>query len=1194
MKNHKFLLKLFTIILLNLSLIASYGQYCTACETGYVTCGELIHNNSFESTGDPTGLSYCDGNIENSCCWTDLLTHKSNVDHLFVSYPDANAINNYCGGFNWDSSPPIAVCINEPPPIYAPFGNIQKSYAGFYTYTTTTSLPNWDRREYFFQELSTPIGPGETVNISLQVSLGDRSTRATNFHVAFVDVLPYPCNPSDPHSHICSVPNSQLALINVVANVPQPSNSTWETITATFTNMSTNQVFDKVIIGNFFDNNNTLLAANSYTVTPTNPHPPSDGIIEECYYGIDDISIEKTQACCDSRIDHMFINFDTGPGDPDGDDILMSTIYPLINPSMGSQNIYIQGELIIDGNYSLFKKNITFGYNSRVTVKQGFTLSMAGTPGQITHLHGCDRMWQGVFADEPNSNVVMTNTVIEDAVIGVYVKNTSNLTAIKSKFINDYVGIQYDHYTSPNANQIRGCDFQTNFLNTLHHYSIPGNIGYLLPGYSFEGKRGQVGILMNYSDVRIQPSGNPYQNKFKSLENGVQAYNSKLRFSNADFLQMRNFDGSGGVLTDGKAVHSINTDGGTTYSLQVDNFSGVVKTNQCYNGIWVDGTHVTNINNVQIYNTTYRGITHNGVLPITTTNQITVTNNDIRNTFEGIFYQYCGITKSLTNNNYVHNNWVIKGSRGIIVEDKSIGITKLCASSASSLPVQITNNLINRHGTGIHTSNVSCLNIDENEINLLTAQHQHHGIWMNHSPHNVVTNNHVNGNVQDWHCIGIRIYNSNDVQVGCNNIDRTEIAFFLVNDCDYSLFAKNVLTRYNKGFSFFSSAKIGDQADVSGFTYNLQNEFDKSSQSIYEFVADLSIIGSNSTFYFQPTIGTTDTDIDYMHGALLDAMGNIIPTSVGLTSTGNPFNGFPNSAPWNLNFKLDLRDNPLTMLAGLGYNGCGTFIPDSNRIPNAFATGEMMTVGFTPLYEQEHKWMFKHNILRDYKAFKTQIIHPLPSNVQDYLDTIYSTNIAELDSVETLIGLHDYQNAYNINSICNASCNYSNKLNQTNQLLIPQWDSLSQNHQYVITDTAMIQEIMAIANLCLVEYGDAVLKSRIFIHNHWDPFIEFIDPCDQMFTGLEERSLIITSDEDPEPSYILYPNPSSELVNVISSGENVTNYTLTDIQGRKISSGSFIGTIQLNVSEWGGGIYFMILTDVSIDHTKTIRFIITH
>lgn len=1188
MKNHKLFPKFFIVVILLLTVTRTYSQYCTACETGYVTCGELIHNNSFESTGDPSGLGYCDGNIENACCWTDLLTHKSNVDHFNVNNP-----NDPCAGFPFDSSPPFASNINEATSGDAPFGNVQKSYAGFYTYTTTTGLPNWDRREYFFQELSTPIGPGETVNISLQVSVGDRSTLATNFHVAFVNTLPYPCDPSDPHSHICSVPFSQLALIDVVGNIVQPNNNSWVTITATFTNTTINQVFDKVIIGNFFNNTSTLLATNSYTVTPTNPHPPADGIIEECYYGIDDISIEKTQTCCDSRIDYAFINFDTGPGDLDGDDILMSDIYSLINPSAGPQNIYIQGELIIDGTYSLFKKDVTFGYNSKITVKQGFNFSMAGTPGQITHLHGCDRMWQGIFADEPNSNVVMTNTVIEDAKIGVYVKNSSNVTAINSKFINDYVGIQYDNYTSISANQIRGCNFQTNFINTLNRFSIPGNIGYLLPGYSFEGKRGQVGILMNYSDVRIQPSGNPFQNKFKSLENGVQAYNSKLKFSNGDFLQIRNFDASGDVLSDGKAIHSINTDGGATYSLQVDNFSGGVKANQCNNGIWVDGTHTTNITNNQIFNTTYRGITHNGVIPITNATQITVTNNDIRNSFEGIFYQYCGITRSLTTNNFIHNNSVIKGSRGVIVEDKSIGITALCDNQAINLPVQITNNIVNRHGTGIHTSNVSCLNIHENEINLLTAQYQHHGIWLNRAPHNVVTNNNVNGNVQDWHCIGIRIYNSNNVHVGCNNIDRTEIAFFLDNDCDYSRFAQNLLTRYNKGFTFLNSAKIGAQADLGGIQYNLQNQFQKNSQSIYEFVADLSIVGSNSTFYFQSALGTNSIDIDAIDGVLLDGSGNIIPSSAATTSSGNPFRGFPNNPPWLLSSKLSLKEQGGVVLAGLGYNGCGT-APVGNTIVSAFVNGEMTNVGFTPFYQQEHTWMFKHNILRDYKAYKTQIVHPLPLNVQEFMDNINSSNIAQLDSVETLIGLHNYQAAFNMNSICNATCNYSNKLSQINELLIPLWDSLEQNRQYVISDTNVINSIMLIANLCLVEYGDAVLKSRIFIHNHWDPFFEFMDPCDQIFSGFEERSLIIKDNGINETDYILYPNPTSDEVNVITSEENEIRYMITDIQGRIISSGEFRGNIQLNTLEWQSGIYYMILTDVIKFESNTLRFIIAH
>jgi len=100
-----------------------------------------------------------------------------------------------------------------------------------------------------------------------------------------------------------------------------------------------------------------------------------------------------------------------------------------------------------------------------------------------------------------------------------------------------------------------------------------------------------------------------------------------------------------------------------------------------------------------------------------------------------------------------------------------------------------------------------------------------------------------------------------------------------------------------KPFTCTNSARIGDQADVGGFKYNLQNSFQKSFLSIYEFVADQSIVGANSTFYFQPTVGTTSIDIDLMHGILLDAMGAIIPTSSSTTSPGNPLNGFSNSPP---------------------------------------------------------------------------------------------------------------------------------------------------------------------------------------------------------------------------------------------------------------------------------------------------------
>ncbi len=124
------------------------AQYCINCESDYVSCGELIHNNSFEATNHPSGLSYCDGNLENACCWFKLTTHKSVVDHLYVSYPDANSINNYCGDANWDTSPnPTSVNIYQLPSSGAPFGNLLPTG----TYFMVVQMPFGTRKTTFIE-----------------------------------------------------------------------------------------------------------------------------------------------------------------------------------------------------------------------------------------------------------------------------------------------------------------------------------------------------------------------------------------------------------------------------------------------------------------------------------------------------------------------------------------------------------------------------------------------------------------------------------------------------------------------------------------------------------------------------------------------------------------------------------------------------------------------------------------------------------------------------------------------------------------------------------------------------------------------------------------------------------------------------------------------------------------------------------
>jgi len=126
------------------------------------------------------------------------------------------------------------------------------------------------------------------------------------------------------------------------------------------------------------------------------------------------------------------------------------------------------------------------------------------------------------------------------------------------------------------------------------------------------------------------------------------------------------------------------------------------------------------------------------------------------------------------------------------------------------------------------------------------------------------------------------------------------------------------------------------------------------------------------------------------------------------------------------------------------------------------------------------------------------------------------------------------------------------------------------------------------ANLCLTEYGDAVLKARIFCKNHIDPIMEFIDPCENT---MDDRSISTTnSGEQNTASSLIYPNPATKTVNISFNGEGTATYIVTDVLGKIITQGIFSGLNSFDVSNWESGIYIIQIT--SLGYEKTHKLVV--
>ncbi len=82
---------------------------------------------------------------------------------------------------------------------------------------------------------------------------------------------------------------------------------------------------------------------------------------------------------------------------------------------------------------------------------------------------------------------------------------------------------------------------------------------------------------------------------------------------------------------------------------------------------------------------------------------------------------------------------------------------------------------------------------------------------------------------------------------------------------------------------------------------------------------------------------------------------------------------------------------------------------------------------------------------------------------------------------------------------------------------------------------------------------------------------------DGPYSSISDFSVIFVSiNEKNEASFIVYPNPSSDVLNVVSEN-GVTHYTIFDILGQKVDQFSNQGkiTFQYNVSKLESGVYFI-------------------
>lgn len=218
------------------------------------------------------------------------------------------------------------------------------------------------------------------------------------------------------------------------------------------------------------------------------------------------------------------------------DNTTLTTAFPSINQYSYYGQIVVNGDLIVDKNFSFVNDNhIKFGPQAKVIIQPGFTLTFSGS----NLSQQCDYMWDGIYLDNSTSQVIITDaSTMKDAINGIVSTNGGSFILRNSYFYNNYTALQVkNHYElsgggnwQPIDATIFSCTFTNNETN------------HLLTIKPFVNKRSKTGIdIRNIQGMTIGVNTNTAErNTFSYMNNGIIATNSQVTVQNNLFNNIFN------------------------------------------------------------------------------------------------------------------------------------------------------------------------------------------------------------------------------------------------------------------------------------------------------------------------------------------------------------------------------------------------------------------------------------------------------------------------------------------------------------------------------------------------------------------------------------------------------------------------------------------------------------------------------
>lgn len=151
-----------------------------------------------------------------------------------------------------------------------------------------------------------------------------------------------------------------------------------------------------------------------------------------------EVEVKLASACCDPA-EYVEVENETFPFTNAGLNTALSVSWASTTGTITGKNFAVNGTWTVQDGYTLVLNDcdLSMGEDAEIIVEEGADLRIT----QESHLHACDDMWNRILVENGGEIRVQTNSLIEDAYTGAYIRHGAFYNISNSTFNRNYFHI---------------------------------------------------------------------------------------------------------------------------------------------------------------------------------------------------------------------------------------------------------------------------------------------------------------------------------------------------------------------------------------------------------------------------------------------------------------------------------------------------------------------------------------------------------------------------------------------------------------------------------------------------------------------------------------------------------------------------------------------------------------------------------